>query len=147
MKIIEKNKKAFFDYEIEEKFEAGIVLEGSEVKSIRAGNTNVKDAFCFIENGEIILKNFYIAPFEKGSAFNPEPRRGRKLLLRKQEIRRLIGKIRVKGYSLIPLLVYFTKNFVKIELGLGKGKKLFDKRDSIKEKDLMRQSGRDIKNL
>ncbi len=146
MKIIEKNKKAFFNYEIEEKIEAGIVLEGSEVKSVRAGNTNIKDAFCFIQGGEMILKNFYIAPFDKGSVFNPEPRRDRKLLLHKKEISRLIGKIRTKGYTLIPLAVYFLKNVVKIELGLGKGKKLYDKRDSIKEKDLLRQADRDIKN-
>ena len=145
MKIIEKNKKAYFDYEIEEKIEAGIVLAGSEVKSIKLGNVNLRDSFCFVEGGEIFLKNCYVASYEKGSAFNEEPRRSRKLLLNKREIARLIGKMKTKGYSLIPLMIYFNKNLVKIEIALAKGKKLHDKRASLREKDVLREAERAIK--
>ena len=145
MKIIDKNKKAFFDYEIEEKVEAGVVLVGSEVKSLRLGNAHLKDSFCFVDGGEMYLKNCFIAPYEKGSHFNPESRRDRKLLLHKKEIARLIGKMKAKGYTLVPLMIYFKKNLVKIEIGLAKGKKLHDKRASIKEKDLQRDMQRAIK--
>ena len=136
MKLIEKNKKAFFDYEFEEKIEAGIVLAGSEVKSVKMGNISLRDAFCHAEKGEIFLKNCYIAPYEKGSAFNEDPRRNRKLLLHKCEISRLIGKIKTKGFTLIPTAAYFLNNRVKIEIALGRGKKQHDKRDAIREREL-----------
>ena len=145
MKIIEKNKKAYFDYEIEEKFEAGIALKGSEVKSVKMGNISLRDSFCFAENGEIMLKNCYIAPYEKGSVFNEDPRRGRKLLLHKREIARLIGKIKTKGYTLVPTIIYFQKNFVKLEIALAKGKQMHDKRDSLREKDIDRDTERALK--
>ena len=145
MKIIDKNKKAYFDYEIEEKFEAGIVLKGSEVKSVKLGNVSLRDGFCFVENGEIILKNLYIAPYEKGSAFNEEPRRDRKLLLHKKEISRLIGKIKTKGFTLVPTMIYFQKNLVKIEIALARGKQLHDKRATLKEKDILREAERAVK--
>ena len=145
MKIIDKNKKAYFDYELEEKLEAGIVLAGSEVKSVKLGNVTLRDAFCFVDKGEIFLKNCYIAPYEKGSAFEPEPRRDRKLLLHKQEVNKLIGKIKQKGFSLIPTMIYFSKNLVKVEIALGRGKKQHDKRESMKEKDVMREAERAIK--
>jgi len=145
MKLIEKNKKAYFDYEIEEKIEAGIVLKGSEVKSVKMGNISLRDSFCHAEGGEIFLKNCYVAPYEKGSAFNEEPRRSRKLLLHKKEIARLIGKIKTKGFTLIPTAAYFKANRVKIEIGLGKGKKQHDKRDALREKDLIRDAERAMK--
>jgi len=146
MKIIDKNKKAFFDYFIDEKLEAGIALKGSEVKSIRAGDVSLKDCFCHIDSGEIVLKNCYIAPYSKGSYFNEEPRRDRKLLLHRREIDRLIGKIKEKGFTIIPLTIYFTDRLVKLEIGLCKGKKLHDKRQSIKEKDIEREQQREIAN-
>jgi len=144
MKIIDKNKKVYFDYELEEKFEAGIVLVGSEVKSIRLGNVRLAESFCFIENEELYLKNCHIASYEKGSFFNPDTRRDRKLLLHKKEISRLLGKMKTKGYSLVPTMIYLNKNLVKVEIALAKGKKQHDKRASIKEKDLVRQAERDI---
>lgn len=147
IKIIDKNKKAYFDYFIEETFEAGIVLEGNEVKSIKLGNVNLKDCFCRIENSEVWLKNCYVAPYEKGSVFNADPRRNRKLLLNKQEIKKLIGKINTKGLTLVPLKIYFKDRYVKLEIGLCKGKKLHDKRDVLKDKDLKRQAERDIRNI
>ena len=145
MQLIEKNKKAYFDYAFEETFEAGIVLKGSEVKSVKMGNVSLRDSFCFCENGEIFLKNCYIAPYEKGSAFNEDPRRSRKLLLHKREIAKLIGKIKTKGFTLIPTSLYFVNNRVKIEIALGRGKQARDKRDLIKEKDLNRDAEREIK--
>lgn len=147
IKIIDKNKKATFDYTIEEKTEAGIVLKGSEVKSIKQGNVSLRDSFCFIENGELFLKNCYVAPYEKGSAFNEDPRRGRKLLLHKKEISRLIGKIKTKGYTLVPIIIYFKDNKVKVEIALAKGKQLHDKRKTLKEKDINRDVERQLKNL
>jgi len=145
MKVIDKNKKVFFDYELEEKIETGIVLVGSEVKSVRLGNVNLRDSFCFIEGGEIFLKNCYIAPYEKGSHFNEEPRRDRKLLLHKREIAKLIGKIKQKGYALVPTMIYFAKNKVKVEIALGRGKKQHDKRASLREKDVKRDMERAVK--
>lgn len=147
MKIINENKKAYFDYFIEEKFEAGIRLTGAEVKSIRLGQINLKDSFCHISNGEVYLKNCHISPYLKGSVFNEDPKRDRKLLLHKSEISRLIGKVKEKGFTLLPVKVYFVKNKVKLEIGLGKGKHTFDKSKSLKEKDLLRQAQRDIKSL
>ena len=145
MQMIEQNKKAYFDYEFEEKAEAGIVLAGSEVKSVKMGNISLRDSFCFCENGEIFLKNCFIAPYEKGSAFNEDPRRSRKLLLHKSEIARIIGKIKTKGYTLVPTAVYFVKSRIKIEISLGKGKALHDKRDALREKDISREAERAIK--
>jgi len=145
MKIIDKNKKVYFEYELDEKIEAGIVLAGSEVKSIRQGNVRLTDSFCFVQNGEILLKNCNISPYEKGSFYNLDPRRDKKLLLHKKEIARLIGKIKTKGYTLVPTMIYFTKGLVKIEIALGRGKKLHDKRAAIKDKDVKRDTERAIK--
>ena len=145
IKIIDKNKKAYFDYFMEETFEAGIVLEGNEVKSVKMGNVNLKDSFCHIDKGEVFLKNCHITPYEKGSAFNADPRRNRKLLLSKREINKLIGKIKTKGYTLVPTQIYFSGRFVKVEIALAKGKQLHDKRDSLKEKDIKRDIDREIK--
>ncbi len=145
--IIDKNKKAYFDYFIEETFEAGIVLQGNEVKSVKMGNVNLKDSFCHIDKGEVYLKNCHITPYEKGSAFNAEPRRNRKLLLNKREINKLIGKIKTKGYTLVPTQIYFSGNLVKLEIALAKGKQLHDKRDTLKEKDIKRDTEREIKNF
>ena len=145
-KNITVNQKARFDYFIEETFEAGISLSGSEVKSAKMGHINVADAFCFIEKGGITLKNCRIAPYEKGSSFNPDPLRDKQLLLHKREIARLIGKVREKGYTLVPLKAYFKGRFLKIELGLCKGKHSYDKKQTIRERDLDRQAQRDIAN-
>jgi SsrA-binding protein len=145
MKILDKNKKAYFDFLIEEKFEAGIVLIGTEVKSVRGGNVTLKDSFCFVQGNEIYLKNCFIAPYLKGSVWNEDPRRDRKLLLKKREIARLIGKIKTKGYTLVPLMIYLDKHLVKVEIGLGRGKKLHDKRETLREKDIQRDMERSIK--
>ena len=139
------NKKARFDYFIEETAEAGISLSGAEVKSAKMGHINVADSFCFIEKGGITLKNCRIAPYEKGSVFNLDPLRDRQLLLHKREISRLIGKVREKGYTLVPLRAYFKGRYLKIELGLCKGKHNYDKKNVIRERDLDRQAQRDIK--
>lgn len=146
IKEVAVNRKARFDYFIEETFEAGISLSGSEVKSAKMGHINVADAFCFIENSGITLKNCRIAPYEKGSSFNPDPLRDKQLLLHKREIARLIGKVREKGYTLVPLKAYFKGRFLKIELGLCKGKHSYDKKQTIRERDLDRQAQRDIAN-
>ena len=141
IKEVAVNKKARFDYFIEETAEAGISLSGAEVKSAKMGHINVADSFCFIEKGGITLKNCRIAPYEKGSVFN----RDRQLLLHKREISRLIGKVREKGYTLVPLRAYFKGRYLKIELGLCKGKHNYDKKNVIRERDLDRQAQRDIK--
>lgn len=142
MILIEQNKKAYFDYFIEETIEAGIVLKGGEVKSIKQKDCSIRDCFCHIENGEIILKNFYIAPYKMGVAL--EERRDRKLLLHRREISRLIGKSKEKGYTLVPTKIYFSKNRVKLEIGLAKGKHTFDKRETIKQRDIKRDTEREI---
>ena len=147
IKIIDKNKKAYFDYFMEETFEAGIVLEGNEVKSVKMGNVSLKDSFCHIEKGEVFLKNCHITPYEKGSAFNAEPRRNRKLLLNKREINKLIGKIKTKGYTLVPTQIYFSGRFVKVEIALARGKKSYDKRETLKQKDIKRDVERQLKGL
>lgn len=146
-KVVAVNKKARFEYFIEEMFEAGVVLSGAEVKSAKMGHVNLSDSFCFIEGGEIVLKNSLISPYEKGSFFNAEAKRDRKLLLHKKEIMRLVGKIKEKGYTLVPLRAYFSGRYFKIELGLGKGKHLFDKKQTIRERDIKRSADRDIKNM
>ncbi len=145
IKEITVNKKAFFDYFVEEKIEAGLSLVGSEVKSAKMGYMNIADSFCFIDGGELILKNCHITPYEKGSYYNPDARRDRKLLLHKKEIARLIGKVKEKGFTLVPLKAYFKGRFLKIELGLCRGKKAYDKKETIKARDLDRQAERDIK--
>ena len=146
IKIITENKKAKFEYFITERYEAGVALAGSEVKSIKMGHVNLGDAFCLISGeGEVWLKNCLVSPYEKGNAFTPEARRDRKLLLHKAEIAKLIGKVKVKGYTLVPTKLYFKDNRVKVEIGLAEGKKLHDKRRTIKERDEARQMARDIK--
>ena len=144
-KLIAQNKKAYHDYFIEDTFECGISLLGTEVKSIRMGHINLKDSYAGIKNGEVILMGTHISPYEKGNIFNRDPLRERKLLMHKYEIRRLIGKIKEDGYSLIPLKVYLKGSVVKVELALARGKKNYDKRDSISEKEAKRRIDRKIK--
>jgi|UniRef100_A0A7V5XZY1 SsrA-binding protein len=140
MKIVSQNKKAFHNYFIEETYEAGIELKGSEVKSIREGRISIDEGYCVIENNEVFLKDVHIAPYEKGSVFNPDPKRKRKLLLHKKEIKRLIGKVERRGYTLIPLKVYFNdKGKCKVEIALARGKKVIDKRKELKERALKRE--------
>lgn len=145
VKEVAVNKKARFDYFIEETVEAGISLSGAEVKSAKLGHINIADSFCFVQDGNIVLKNCMITPYEKGSFFNAEARRDRILLLHKREIARYIGKVREKGFTLIPLRAYFKGRYLKVELGLGKGKHTYDKKNVIKERDLDRQAQRDIR--
>ena len=145
VKIVAKNSKAFHDYFIEDRYEAGIELAGTEVKSIRQGNVNLKDSFCIIKDGEISVLGMHISPYEKGNIFNKDPRRNRKLLMHKREIMRLFGKIKQDGYSLIPLSIYFKGPYVKLEVGLARGKKLYDKRDSAAKKDAKREIDRAMK--
>lgn len=141
-----KNKKALFDYTIEDTYEAGIVLTGTEIKSIRDGKANLKDSYAIIKNGEVFLLNMHISHYDKGNIFNHEETRTRKLLLNKREILKIRDKIEIKGYSLVPIKLYFSKNRAKILLGVGKGKKIFDKRESIKEKDIEREIKKNLKN-
>lgn len=137
-----KNKKANFDYYIEETIECGIELKGTEIKSLRRGSGDLKDTFALIRNGEVYLVNMYIAKYEEGNQFNHQERRTRKLLLHKNEIKKLKEKIDREGYSLVPVKAYLVRNKVKILLGVGKGKKLYDKRETIKERDLKREAQR-----
>lgn len=145
MKPIAENRKAFHDYFIEETHEAGISLLGTEVKSIREGKLNLKDSYVLMKDSEAFLLNAHISPYSHGNIMNHEPLRTRKLLLNRSEIERLKGKVAQKGYSLIPLKAYFKGPYVKIEIGLARGKKLFDKRESIKEKEAKRQIERAVK--
>ncbi|ABB14089.1 MULTISPECIES: SsrA-binding protein SmpB [Carboxydothermus] len=138
-KIIAENRKAYHDYHILEKYEAGIALKGTEVKSIRLGRVNLRDSFARIENGELWLYNMHISPYEQGNRFNHEPKRPRKLLMHKREIMRLFGKTREKGLTLVPLKLYFKGNYAKIELGLAKGKKIYDKREEMAKRDAARE--------
>ncbi len=135
-----KNRKAYFDYFIEREIECGIVLSGTEIKSIRKGSTNLKDTYARIKNGEVFVINMYIAPYEEGNRYNVPERRERKLLLKRNEIVKLKSEVMKDGYSLIPLKLYFKGNYAKVLLGLCKGKKLYDKRESIKERDLKREN-------
>ena len=135
-----KNKKAYFDYTVLEELEAGISLVGTEIKSVRKGSVDLKDSFITIKNGEVFILNMYIAKYEEGNIFNHDERRTRKLLLHKKEITKLKEKVSTEGLTLIPLKLYFKKNHVKILVGLCKGKKLYDKRASIKERDLKREA-------
>ncbi|MGM0689869.1 MAG: SsrA-binding protein SmpB [Bacillota bacterium] len=141
-KVISTNRKARHDYHIEETYEAGIVLTGTEVKSVRNTRVNLKDSYARVDNGEIFLYNMHISPYEQGNRFNHEPMRIRKLLMHKAEIGRLTGKTQEKGYSLIPLKIYLKKGLIKIELGLARGKKLYDKRRDIAERDSKREMER-----
>ena len=144
-KLIANNKKAYHDYFIEENYEAGISLAGTEVKSIRMGKCSVKEAFVRIENGEMILYGMHISPYEKGNIFNKDPLRPRKLLMHKKEINKLTGKIAEKGYTLVPLSVYLKGSYVKVEIGLAKGKKLYDKREDLAKKAVRREAEREFK--
>lgn len=145
IKLITQNKKAYHDYFIEETFECGISLVGTEVKSIRQGQINLKDSFASVQSGEVMVTGMHISPYEKGNIFNKDPLRERKLLMHKAEIRRLIGKVKEDGYSLIPTKVYLKGSKVKVELALAKGKKLYDKRASIADKEAKRRMDRKIK--
>ncbi len=148
-KLIANNKKAFHDYFIDETYEAGVALHGTEVKSMRMGKCSVKESFIRIENGEVFVYGMHISPYEKGNIFNKDPLRVKKLLMHKYEINKLAGKIAEKGYTLVPLQVYFKNGRVKVEIGLARGKKLYDKRQDIARKDQRRETQREfkIKNL
>ncbi len=146
-KSVAQNRKAYHDYFIEDKFEAGIELAGTEVKSIRQGNLNLKDSFCTVKDGEIFLYGMHVSPYEKGNIFNREPRRTRKLLMHKREIMRLGARAQQDGYAIIPLSVYFKGHRVKVEIGLAKGKKLYDKRDAAAQRDAKREMDRALKNV
>jgi len=141
------NRKARHDYQILDTYEAGIVLEGTEVKSIRAGKANLKDSYARVEKGELFLYNMHISPYEQGNRFNHEPKRTRKLLMHKHEINRLLGKTKEKGLSLVPLKLYFKSNKVKVQIGLARGKKLHDKRHALAERDAKREMERAHKNF
>ena len=149
VKLIANNKKAFHDYFIEEKYEAGISLAGTEVKSLRQGKCSIKESFIRIEKGEVFIYGMHVTPYEKGNIFNKDPLRVKKLLLHKYEINKLAGKIAEKGYTLVPLQVYLKGSLVKVEIGLAKGKKLYDKRQDIAKKDQKREAEKEfkIKNL
>ena len=144
-KLISSNRKARHDYHIDETFEAGIILTGTEVKSVRLTRVNLKDSYARVENSELFLYNMHISPYEQGNRFNHEPLRIRKLLMRKVEIGRLAGKVKEKGYTLVPLKIYLKQGLVKIELGLGRGKKSYDKRQTIAERESRRDMERVFK--
>lgn len=145
LKLVANNKKAYHDYFIEEKYEAGLVLHGTEVKSLRMGKCSIKEAFIRIENGEVFIYGMHISPYEKGNIFNKDPLRVRKLLLHKSQIQKLIGNSTEKGYTIVPLQVYFSNGRAKIEIGLAKGKKLYDKRQDIAKKDQKREAEKELK--
>lgn len=145
IKLIANNKKAYFDYFIEDKYEAGIALHGTEVKSLRMGKCSLKESFLRVEKGEVFIYNMHIGPYEKGNIFNKDPLRVRKLLLHKYEINKIAGQIAQKGYTLVPLQIYFKGSIVKVEIGLARGKKLYDKREEIAKKDQRREAEKDFK--
>ena len=145
VKLIANNKKAYHDYFIEDKYEAGISLAGTEVKSLRQGKCSIKESFIRIEKGEVFIYGMHISPYEKGNIFNKDPLRVKKLLLHKYEINKMAGKIAEKGYTLVPLQVYFRGSLVKVEIGLAKGKKLYDKRQDIAKKDQKREAEKEFK--
>ncbi len=145
MKLVANNKKAYFDYFIEDKIEAGLVLHGTEVKSLRMGKCSIKEAFLRIENGEVYVYGMHVSPYEKGNIFNKDALRVRKLLMHKSEIYKLSGKIAEKGYTLVPLQVYFKEGKAKIEVGLAKGKKLYDKREDMAKKSQKREMEKAVK--
>ena len=145
IKEISKNRKAFHEYFVLERFEAGIELAGTEVKSIRAGQVNLKDSFCTIKDGQMTLNGMHVSPYEKGNIFNREPRRPRRMLMHKREILKLFAKIKQDGYTLVPLSLYFKGPRVKVEIGLCKGKKLYDKREAAAKRDAKREMDRALK--
>jgi SsrA-binding protein len=145
IKIATENRKAWHEYHIHENYEAGIALTGTEVKSLRGGKANLQDAYASIDGGELLLHNMHISPYEQGNRFNHEPLRTRKLLMHKAEIMKLLGQTRAKGYTLVPLKVYFKRGIAKVELGLATGKKLFDKRHDIAERDAKRDMDRALR--
>lgn len=144
-KLIANNKKAYHDYFIEEKYEAGISLAGTEVKSLRMGKCSLKESFIRVENGELFIYGMHISPYEKGNIFNKDPLRVRKLLLHRHEINRIAGQMTQKGYTIVPLQVYFKGSLVKVEIALARGKKLYDKRQDIAKKDMRREAEKDFK--
>ena len=144
-RLIANNKNASHDFFLEERYEAGIELHGTEVKSMRMGKCSIKEAFIRIENGEVIIYGMHVSPYEKGNIFNRDPLRPKKLLMHKSEIRKLIGKIAEKGYTLVPVEVYFKGSLVKVDIALAKGKKQYDKRQDIAKKDMRREAERDFK--
>ena len=144
-KLIANNKKAYHDYFIEEEYEAGIALHGTEVKSLRQGHCSVKESFIRIDNNEVMIYGMHVSPYEKGNIFNRDPLRPKKLLLHRYEINKLQGRIKEKGYTLVPLKVYLKDSLVKVEIGLAKGKKLYDKRQDIAKKDMRREAEKDFK--
>ena len=145
IKLIANNKKAYHDFFIEDTFEAGISLHGTEVKSLRMGKCSIKEAFVRIENGEVFVYGMHISPYEKGNIFNKDPLRVKKLLMHRYEINKLMGKIKEKGLTLVPLKVYFKGSLVKVEIGLARGKKLYDKREDIAKKDQRREAEKEFK--
>ena len=144
-KLIANNKKAYHDFFLEERYEAGIELHGTEVKSMRMGKCSIKEAFIRIENGEVIIYGMHVSPYEKGNIFNRDPLRPKKLLMHKNEIRKLEQKIKEKGYTIVPVEVYFKGSLVKVQIALAKGKKQYDKRQDIAKKDMRREAERDFK--
>ena len=144
-KLIANNKKAYHDFFIDETYECGIALHGTEVKSMRMGKCSIKEAFVRIEDGEVFVYGMHVSPYEKGNIFNNDPSRVKKLLLHKYEINKLLGKIKEKGYTLVPLQVYFKDGKVKVEIGLARGKKLYDKREAIAKKDQRREAEKEFK--
>ena len=144
-KLIANNKKAYHDYFILDTYEAGIALHGTEVKSLRMGKCSVKESFIRVENGEVFIYGMHISPYEKGNIFNKDPLRPRKLLLHKADINKMLGKTKEKGMAIVPLKVYFKGSLVKVEIGLARGKKLYDKRNDIAKKDQQREAQRDFK--
>ena len=147
IKIAAQNRKAFHDYFVEDRYEAGIELKGTEVKSIRAGTLNLKDSYCVVKNGEAMVYSMHISPYDKGNIFNRDPLRVRRLLMHKREIMRLLGQTKQEGLTLVPLSVYFVKGRAKVEVGLCKGKKLYDKRETAARKDAARNIERSMKNF
>ena len=145
MKLVANNKKAYHDFFIDETYECGIALHGTEVKSMRMGKCSIKEAFIRIEDGEVFVYGMHVSPYEKGNIFNKDPLRVKKLLLHKYEINKLLGKIKEKGYTLVPLQVYFKDGKVKVEIGLARGKKLYDKREAIAKKDQRREAEKEFK--
>ena len=145
IKVIAENRKAFHDYFVEQRYEAGIILTGTEIKSIRAGKVNLKDSYADIQDGEVWLNQMHISPYEQGNRFNHDPLRKRKLLLHKAEIAKLAGKVQQQGMTLIPLKIYLKQGLAKIELGLCKGKKIYDKREDLAKRDAKRQMEREFR--
>lgn len=147
MKLIVNNKKAYFEYFIEDTFEAGIVLQGAEVKSLRNGEASLLDSFVFLRNGEVYIKNMYIKPYKQSSVFSPDERRDRKLLLSKKEIQKIDRQVKEKGLTIVPTKVYFKDSLVKVEIATARGKKLYDKRETIKRREQDREVNRKLKNF